>query len=326
MSNKLVDLEVDQIDLDKSNPRIQLALDTYGEDKITSFQIALALKEGEGDSTTTLYKLKESIRTCGHIINPIVVNKINGKYICVEGNTRVQIYRDFKNEGVEGQWEHIPCLLFDNATSEQMDSIRLQAHLVGPRAWTLYAKARYIHKLWNVDYLTKDQIIQYCGGNNNEIEKQLSAYKLFEEVYKKKFPNPDVKNFSGFVEFQPRKIKFAVSTNGFTEEDFCKWIHQRRFSRLEDVRELPKILSNEDAREKFLKSNSREALKLLNWPELVEIVEKFSLDNILEMVIQKIILLDGTEKKDYQANSTVILSRLNRAEEQIKKLKEALAK
>ena len=89
-------IDINLIKLDSQNPRIKQFLENYvGEP--TSEQIALALSDsGTGDATTSYRTLRESIRVSKGIIHPIVVNHTaSGDMIVIEGNTRLQIYKEF---------------------------------------------------------------------------------------------------------------------------------------------------------------------------------------------------------------------------------------
>ena len=100
---------VNEIVLDRSNPRIRKFLEMYG-DAPTPEQIFLALGAGNdedsGTTTSTTYeKLKQSILSNGGIIQPVILNRrSDGKLICVEGNTRVALYRHFLDTDVRGNW------------------------------------------------------------------------------------------------------------------------------------------------------------------------------------------------------------------------------
>ena len=309
---KHADIDINDIELDTTNPRIQQALEMYDSGSITADHISLALKEGDGEASS-LNKLRESIQTCGKIIHPIVVDHSNGRYRCIEGNTRLQIYRDFVVDGVSGDWSRIPCLVYEDTPKKEIDAIRLQAHLVGPRQWTPYAKAKYIFTLWDVEHLTRNEIVKYCGGNESEIKRQIAAFTLFEDVYKANFPNYNIKNFSAFVEFQQSRINFIVAEHDYKPIDFCTWIDKGRFSRLEHVRNLPEILGHDESHSVFLAKNSSEALKILNQPSHEDIAEKLSLEDILDIVTKKIIVLSEEEKEMFKENPTDICSRLNSA-------------
>jgi len=84
-------LPVDQLTLDVKNPRIAKFLEMYG-DTITAEQMKLALGAEVGqteEGSTTFYGLRESIKTNGGIIHPIIVNREPcGRLVVIEGNTR----------------------------------------------------------------------------------------------------------------------------------------------------------------------------------------------------------------------------------------------
>lgn len=127
--NNYIDLPVDSIKLDKSNPRIARGVAYYGEN-ITSETMALLL----GATSEACASLRESIRENGGIIHPIVVNKrTDGSYVVIEGNTRLQIYKDFIKHGVPGDWTKIRAIVYEDLDNDRMHAIRLQAHLIGPR-------------------------------------------------------------------------------------------------------------------------------------------------------------------------------------------------
>ena len=124
------ELPVEDVMLDSSNPRIAIYLEIY-KDEITSKEIALALNDGMPYGV-----LKDSIKANEGITNPIVVNKTqDGKYVVIEGNTRLQIYKDFLEDDMPGEWETIKAIVYENLDENQIHAIRLQAHLVGPRSW-----------------------------------------------------------------------------------------------------------------------------------------------------------------------------------------------
>ena len=265
-------LPIDQVELDLDNPRIKQWLEIYG-DKITSESIALALSASSGTSnTSTFTSLKESIRVNKGIIQPIIVNKnLEGRYIVIEGNTRLQIYREFRTVDPNGPWNEIIAIVYDNLPEEQIHAIRLQAHLVGPRDWDPFSKAKYLNQLSNIDKMPMAMIISFCGGKSGEIRKLIDAYTDMTKYYFKKANeagiDPDPREFSKFVEFQNRSIKEALVVHHFSEEDFAKWVVEGNIDNAQNVRKLPVVLANPTARQVFLKDNITEALKHIDVPK-----------------------------------------------------------
>ena len=137
-------IPIDKISIDKENPRIANYLAIHNPDSITSDTLALLL----GTTTSACESLRESIKENKGIIHPIIVNKeSDGTYRAIEGNTRLQIYKDFLNNGVPGDWKTIKAVVYDLLDNDRIHAIRLQAHLIGPREWDPYSKAKYLNYL-----------------------------------------------------------------------------------------------------------------------------------------------------------------------------------
>ena len=144
MESKYRDLIIEEVELDMNNPRIAKFIEMYDKDTLNSEQLALALGSGVEDSNQTNYSsLYNSIKTNRGIIHPIIVNhQLDGKYVVIEGNTRVQIYKEFKENNIDGNWNTIPAIVYENLNDSEIHAIRLQSHLVGPRDWDPDSKAK----------------------------------------------------------------------------------------------------------------------------------------------------------------------------------------
>lgn len=269
MSN-YIELPVSNIELDRSNPRIANYLDLYDASKVNSDTMALLL----GTTSDSCASLRESIRENGGIIHPIIVNRtLDGRYIVIEGNTRLQIYRDFKKRNVPGEWDFIRAIVYDDLEQDSKHSIRLQAHLVGPREWDPYSKAKYLNYLANDENMPMSALVAYCGGNSkaSEIKHMIAAYQDMQEFYRPLCDDDstfNIKKFHGFVELQNRNILESLCLHGYSKKDFSQWMIEEKFSKLEDVRKLPDILNSKRAKEAFFKENSRAARNVLAAEEI----------------------------------------------------------
>ncbi len=132
---------VESIELDRDNPRIAQWLDMYPDPTAEQmFQALGAGSDEDSGSSTTFQKLQQSIITNGGVIQPVILNRAaDGRLVCIEGNTRVAIYRDFIAQGKSGNWSSIPALVHDSLDAAGIDAVRLQVHLVPPRGWAPYA-------------------------------------------------------------------------------------------------------------------------------------------------------------------------------------------
>jgi hypothetical protein len=287
-------LNVSEIELDLSNPRIARFLEIY-EGKPTAEQFFMALGAGgeESDgSGPTFHKLKQSIITNGGVIQSIVVNRTrDSRQICIDGNTRVALYRSFLQDGVEGNWNVIPALVYEDLDEEDCDAVRLQAHLVGPRQWDPYSKAKYLTYLRNKQHFPFSRLVDYCGGSQKAVKESIDAYSDMENYYRPLLESDsdfDTHRFSGFVELQKSAVKPAISKANFSLHDFATWIHERKIDTLAEVRWLPSILKNKKATEVFLKAGATEAYKVLDRPDLNKALEEAGLSQLARALTQAI--------------------------------------
>ncbi|MCY4132713.1 MAG: hypothetical protein OXF39_08765 [Nitrospira sp.] len=270
MVEKHTMLNINDISLDTDNPRIKKSLEKFG-DKLNAERIHFALRSAtEGEKGASSYtQLKDAILASGGVIFPItVINKGNG-YVCIDGNTRLAIYKQFLKEGVKGGWSEIKAIVLDNAKQRDIETIRVSAHLVGAREWPAYEKARYLHYLRNSKFMDYGEMIALCGGNKLNIERQIDAYHDMNEYYRDVVDDTafHIDRFSGFVELQKRSVKEAIFEAGLDLKDFGEWIRDGKIFRLEDVRDLPKVLRDDKAKETFLAGGPRSieaAVRLLD--------------------------------------------------------------
>jgi len=275
-AGQFISLPIDQVELDRTNPRIRRFLEIY-EGEPTYDQIALALDVSSGapddqDAGTTAEKLKNSILANGGILQPIIVRRLQpDRYLCIEGNTRLYLYRSFLKDQVPGRWTHIPALVHEQIEPMDVDIIRLQAHLVGPRQWDAYSKAKYLWELCYKERMPLDRIIAICGGSRREVTRAIQAYADMENHFRPLFEpgDPyDTEQYSGFVELQSQKVKDSIMRAGFTLADFGQWMKAGKFKGLASVRVLPRVLADKKARDVFIKKDIKAAQDVLEKPEL----------------------------------------------------------
>lgn len=264
-------LNIEDIDYDLDNPKIKKALEKYGgqiDAEGIHFALRSATGNGETGRTASWHGLRDSIRASGGVMTPVSVVKKAGRYVCMDGNTRLAIYRQFSKENVSGDWSRIRAVILEDAKPRKMETIRIAAHLVGSREWPPYEKARYLHHLRSQKFLDYREIIALCGGNQKEIERQIDAYHDMNEYYRDIVDGVafHINRYSGFVELQRPKIKEAIFEAGLGLKDFGEWIRDGKIYRMADVRQLPRVLGDDEARKRFLSGGPRsieDAVRLL---------------------------------------------------------------
>ena len=300
-------VDIDNLTLDVENPRIKKWIEYYGHPTEAQIKLALGVASGEEarDGGTTYESLRESIKASGGINHPIIVNKNNSNMIVIEGNTRLSIYQEFRASDIEGDWGKIPAMVYENLDLENIDAIRLQSHLVGPRAWDPYSKAKYLTHLHNVEHMTVERIISYCGGKQREVKDYIDAYRDMEQYYRPILESDqdfDTTRFSGFVELQKPGVKEAILKCGKTLEDFARWIHTKNLHPLSLVRQLPKILNNNKSREIFFQDGAKEALQVLDSPSIEKALQELELADLCRALQRAIDNLQYQKYKEMQTN------------------------
>lgn len=293
---QITQIPVEVIQLDAHNPRITFAIEgiTGG---VTDQFIELALgKSSPADedqgASTTYSSLKASIRASGGLISPIIVRPIEeGRYLVVEGNTRVAIYRELGREDDSGKWLKIPAVIRDVLDELDEHAIRLQSHLVGPRPWRAYAKGKYLHHLYHDKHWSLNQLLDFCGGNarKKEIEEYIQAYADMQEYYASQLQaGQGYSHFSAFVELQKLGIKSSIVKAGHTLEDFATWLANGNIAPLQSVRQLPRILGNPAAKKKFIEHDAREAIRVLDQPNTNAVIKDAALEQLAGALAAKL--------------------------------------
>jgi len=298
---------INEITLDKSNPRIKLWLEMYPGEP-TAAQIQLALGAGsddiEGQGGTTFSRLKNSILTNGGIIQPIILNVLaDGKKLCIEGNTRVCLYKMFLDQKVPGSWNKIPSIVYTDLTEEEKDAIRLQAHLVGPRQWDPYSKAKYLTYLRNKEHFPFSKLVDYCGGSQKAVIESIDAFADMEAYYRPLCESEgdfDPRRFSGFVELQKNQVKTAIAQAGYEVADFAKWILEKKIDPLATVRWIPRILKDKKAAQIFLKKGAAEAIKVLDRPDLSKALQEATIGQLAQALAQAINTIQFAQVQELQ--------------------------
>ena len=263
-------LDTTAVSFDTENPRIRMALAKYGG-HLNAERIHFALRSADenGRGTSSYVGLRDSILASGGVVSPIIVTRHDDGYRCIDGNTRLAIYKEFLRREVSGDWSKIKATVVDNANPRDIDTIRISAHLVGAREWPAYEKARYLHHLRNEKLMDYNEMIALCGGNKADIERKIDAYHDMNEYYRDIVDDTafHIDRFSGFEELQKPRIKDAIFEAELELKDFGEWIRDGKIYRLADVRQLPRVLADKEAKQVFLEGGPRsieQATKILD--------------------------------------------------------------
>ncbi len=154
------EVPVDLIDLDPENPRIRAAIERQGLQDPTEAQLSFHLSaavNSVGSGGHGYRRLRESIKAAGRAYQPVSLIRLDSpsaggrEYLCVDGNTRVAIYRDLAENKVPGEWATINAEIIEPEDEEDrvraVEYIRMISHIVGAREWSPYRQAKYLYDL-----------------------------------------------------------------------------------------------------------------------------------------------------------------------------------
>lgn len=302
-------LDINQVFFDPENPRIAQYLDMEAGTEPNPEHIAHLLQPDDAK----FLELKSAIRTSKGITNRIIVQATDDGYKVIEGNTRLAIYKTFAAEyPIDETWKHIPAVIYDTIDPTEVHKIRLQAHLVGARSWSPYARAKYLYLLSEEGHIPAQDLVDYVGGNKNKVLRNIAAYKLMEGKYRSKIPSDkfETEKFSIFFEYQKPNLKKALGEAKYTENDFVQWVVDGKFEpRQELVRQLPAILRNQRSKEVFEKRGAAEAIKFIDRPELKKELLECSLTDLAQALIEKVDAIPRRDitilREDSEAQSTL---------------------
>lgn len=260
--SRLQEIPIHEIKFDSKNPRIKYVnpWTDSNENQMQEQAIPSLLKDPSESSKYSYGSLKASIKNASTIVNPIWVKKVGDDLVCIEGNTRLCVYRELYDDPNEdkGNWEKIPAILYENLSAEEEHKLKLTAHVVGTREWTPYSRACYVNELLEGTF-DWDQIVEIVGGNRNKLANLAQAQIDFDKYYFKKYDEVDEKKFSYFIEATEKNLFDKIEEFGFQPNDYADWVYKGKFKRAINARYLPKILANEEAKSAFINGDFDDA-------------------------------------------------------------------
>jgi hypothetical protein len=257
------DIPIDDIILDEENPRIGYWRDNILRvtDLTSQGDLELALKSGNIDEYNSL---KRSIEAGSGATEMIWVMEKGEKYLCIDGNTRIIIYKDLRDKYPKREtYKKIKArILPENIDERAKNFIRLIAHLRAQNDWQAYERARMLYILWYQKGYTEEELQNTTKLSLNDIRRWREAYKTMNEQFLPRYSHKSdaLLKFSYFVEYETKKIKDGMKKHGLEIKDFCDWVGNDEITRAQDVRDLKTIFENDEISE-ILKEEGFHAAK-----------------------------------------------------------------
>jgi len=195
MYHKVTAIKLDEIKLDKENPRFYedlINLDkTHNQDEI----LKLIKKKGYSDIEKSIYR--------DGIVDPIWVVKTHDKtYKVIEGNRRIAILKDIKknNRKVGFDYNELDVNLLYDATPKDIDKLRFTLQTT-KKDWGPFNEAYQIYRLVEKDKFTIKETSDIVNKTVTFVEKELDNYLFYleyKEFRKNKNLSENTKKYTYF--------------------------------------------------------------------------------------------------------------------------------
>lgn len=295
---ELVEVGPDEISLDPTNPRIQLAMQQLGKTERNDAACSLVLIAQEETES-----LKASIIRSGGVQEPIYIRHDG---LVAEGNRRVVAMRMAHEERPNNpQFTRLPAWRIPKNTPEKLvQDLLNEIHIGSVRGWAPFEKASQIRGLVRDGSLLVHEVAERYRMTTSQVEQQIAAAEAMEEnfftiVDDKTDPNHRSK-YSYFLEFEKNtRIQKIAKAEPDLRGKFAEWVRDGRIAKGVQVRSLPKILESPTARRLLMKSGFKAAKNYLSrhdpeehdlYARSIEITEQIgqlSLDEIEELKISE---------------------------------------
>ena len=177
-------LKTDTLYFDKGNVRFKHLPNEMSQEAILSH----ILKE------EAIGPLKKGIADNAGIIEPLIVDRRDGKSVVKEGNRRLACLRQLQTEARDGaieghpdyskdQFDLTPCAILPNDITEEELAIYLaQVHVVGKLQWPPQNKAWLVHWMDGGGLnLSRDQIAKNFSMSKTSVHWSCLSIRLFNE-------------------------------------------------------------------------------------------------------------------------------------------------
>ena len=252
----LAEVDVSDLRLDPTNPRIKFALCARNKKNPTEKDLEEILWEDPD-----VKRLKRSIETNGGIIEAIIVSGKDGTIF--EGNCRVTCDRKLAEEYPnDPTWKKIKARILPPTVDRQMVDVLLgELHLKGKNKWSPFEQAAHLYRMNVQKGITTRELAEMFRESNSYISAKIRAYRLMNDSFvpmaqTRKKPVQNLPGYWSWFDELFKKCKPSAPGNENPnrvydgrelEERFCDWVLENKLPRAEDVRKLSLMLEDEEA-------------------------------------------------------------------------------
>jgi hypothetical protein len=286
-----IDLPLDDVKLDPSNPRI-------------ASTVASSITEGGAALQSRLEALLWDDAYVRDLYRQVLINKglieriiVRPDRRVVEGNCRMVVYRKLRGcQPAEERWRTIPARLLPADIADRDIAILLgEMHLAGKNTWTPFEKAAHVYRLHNDFALVQDEIALRLRMSKSKVNQLIRAFDMMKNQYLPAYPGPaSSRKFSYFEEvFKKPPLRDWILANPKNKVQFIEWVGTGKLDQVIDVRNLPTILEDDEvvatlttdgfaaAKRVLIKKNPVTTSKLFKrMVEMTEALKKAQLDDV----------------------------------------------
>ena len=254
MKKRAAVIEVEKIDLDKENPRIKAALENPSiVDDASYDELRLQLEHAmsAGGGSRGWRRLRRSIKAAGRALQRITVVEVDDRYVCIDGNTRVAIYKDLQDKNEPGDWGYIEAdIIMDSDPAEVEKTHRTgpddQPHRGTKRLVALQTrKVSACFEIRREDELEGNRRAVRRGGKQKRDANQHGCIRVVwrstgnrcRRTTSRKTATAHSKRWSRL-----RMVK-TLEEHGKSMEDFNRWVEKGVLRTDAEVRDLRKVLN-----------------------------------------------------------------------------------
>ena len=237
-------LPIEKVELDPNNPRLiykrQLFQGKSAEDII--FQ--------DPDTNWLLKDIEQK-----GILDPIYVMQLPGDtYKVTEGNRRTTVMKALhEKHRNSSMFSFIPARILPSETSEEQEALLMASfHVAGKVKWEPHEKAGQIWRMLNVLHIHLTELTVTLHMSPSSVKKAAESYALlehFKRIDGGAYADKAEGKWSFFAEMLKIKDFSQRHAKGQEWDDqFCRWVGEKRLQKSEDVRELAEILKKTRSR------------------------------------------------------------------------------
>jgi hypothetical protein len=252
--------KVDLIDFDLDNPRLRYLR---------------SLNPGKSDSDLLFDDndtkwLKGDIKEKGLLDAPYVKRIAGGRHICVEGNRRLACMKSLTAEFPDdAKFKCIQVRVLPETTTEAQAALLMASfHVAGKLQWDAHEKAGHIYHMTHVLKIPEEELKNTLHMGAPAIKRTAESYRILREVFCTIDQGAYAKDADGKWSFFSEMVKDKQLRSRYHEKDprwcetFSRWVGEGRIPNAADVRALPEILAQSNARRIFETSPAEEAFRL----------------------------------------------------------------